>query len=83
MTEYRVNDDGRVVSIWDDGVGVGFEFTKQDGGSEVRWRFRTSAGAVFREGSVIRATFDRLMSFGRERFPREFETIDRFSPECL
>ena len=75
MKEYRVNDDGRVVSIWDDSVGVGFEFRRGDGENEVRWRFRTSKEAIFKDGEVIRQTFDRIVGFARERFPQDVGSI--------
>ena len=72
---FRVNDDGRVVSIWDDSVGVGFEFRRGDGENEVRWRFRTSKEAMFKDGESIRQAFDRIVGFARERFPRETGSI--------
>lgn len=72
MSEFRVNDDGQVVSIWDDLVGVGMEFRRWDGEHQVRWRFRTTKDSIFKEWGVVRQALDRIVGFARERYPQEF-----------
>ena len=72
---FRVNDDGRVITIRDDIVGVGIEFTKWDGENQVRLSYIHSEEAQFKDEGVISRTFDRLIEFAREKYPQEFEHL--------
>lgn len=72
---FRVNDDGRVITIRDDIVDVGIEFTKWDGENQVRLSYIHSEEAEVKDEGVVSRTFDRLIEFARENYPQEFEHI--------
>ena len=76
---FRINDDGRIVSVWDDSVGVGMEFRRWDGENEVRWRFLTTKESIFKELEIVRQALDRIVGFAREEYPQEFDHLVRGS----
>lgn len=75
--KYRISDRGEHWEIWDDSVGVGIRFRKWDENSGRHLLFIRSEDSLYSEDDLSAdLTFDRLVSFARERFPQEFGSED-------
>lgn len=76
---FRVEDNGGLVSIWDDIIGVGIEFDKWNGESQGPLRYVQTEEATLKDDEVVGRTFLRLIEFARREYPQEFEHIPQDS----
>ena len=75
--EFRVEEDGELITIWDDSEGIGIRFEKGDRLAQYRLNDIVENRTILTTDEGMRKlneTRHRLLSFARERFPREFRT---------
>ena len=79
--EFGISEVEGCWEVWDYSLGIGIRFPKWDGKSQTRLLYVRTAEAYARGEE----SFEKLVSFARERFPREFKSIvnDPFSSQCL
>jgi hypothetical protein len=77
MKDYRIEENGDKVTVWDDGAGVGLRFTKGDTLQRYTSELVISGDwTITKDGlDALNAVSDALTEYAAELYPMEFEPI--------
>ena len=77
MKDYRIEENGDKVTVWDDGAGVGLRFTKGDTLQRYTSELVISGDwTIPKDGwDALNAVLDALTVYAAELYPMEFAPI--------
>lgn len=75
MEQYRIEQDGNKITVWDDTAGVGLCFTQGDTLQRYTSELIIRDWAILQHPDTLSEISAALTGYTAERFPMEFEPI--------